>query len=178
MSDFRITGLTVKFSYTTLKFLTALILCWLLLSAAAAAQVSVSGWTPPKKAESKKALPISELAAKGEAPPSRKAENANLVNIREARLHRLPAPRAEELSPKTDKKRVRVGVNRTLPAPLGAPSDFTFYEFVQQLSESAMESRRNRIGFVGFGNLDRQRGRSQAGWNAAGRRIGLRQSFG
>jgi uncharacterized protein (TIGR03437 family) len=128
MSDFHGTRLIAMPSYRNWKFLFSIIGCWLVFSTLAVAQISASGWTPAPKPAGKKVPSISELAAKGEAPPSRKQENAGIIKIAAARLHQLPAPSAEQLRSPEDKKRVRVGINRLLSPPLGQPSDFTFYE--------------------------------------------------
>jgi uncharacterized protein (TIGR03437 family) len=111
-----VSGVTLKVSL--------FIVCWL-PPVAVFAQVSVPGWTDSRRPAAAQKPPIAERAAKGEAPLSRKYDS---IRIEAAPLHRLPAPRPEELRPKNAEKKLRIGVNRRLPQPLDESAGSSFFD--------------------------------------------------
>lgn len=140
-----------------LKPLLATVICWLILSPMLLAQVSAPGWTPPaaRKTESKTPQSITEKAARGEAPLSRKYTN---LKFDMARVHRLPAPDPLELQQKESQsstgsgsdrlKKLRVGIIRPFSQPLDAFASSTVYQvaegqfhILRAISEGALQLR-------------------------------------
>jgi uncharacterized protein (TIGR03437 family) len=118
-----------KFPRRVLKGWPFLLLCWFALALPVAAQVSVSGWTPPARsgqsASERERLSLAEKIGRGQAPLSRKYPNLKLENVRVVRLETLPA---EALRQKTPRRKMRIGVTRPITVALAAQADSTIFE--------------------------------------------------
>jgi len=110
-------------------------LLWLLVSTTSLyAQTSVSGWTPPGKqeTEARQRLSLQEKAAIGEAPRSLRHPE---IRVEAARLHRLSPIDTGRMRLRESgaglRKRLRIGVVRSFPRPLGALADASAYRVAE-----------------------------------------------